>query len=304
MPITEEQRLARKEALGSSDMAAILGLDPWRNAYDVWLEKTGQVEDNKETEVMQAGSLFEDGVLNWAEMHLGKLERNVEKRAQGFPIVSHIDAVVISPQEPVEAKTAGLFGPVQEDYGENGTDELPDRVIIQSHVHMLCIEKDICHVPAFIGGRGFNMFRVNRDEVIINSIMDASLDFWEKYVIPNEPPPNVIPSIEIVKRIRRIPEKIVELDPKLVQEWLDAKDKVKWAEEIKKDAQAAMLAAIGDAEGANCGSLGLLTYFQQSSSRIDVDKLKEEQPEIAKQYTKVSTCRVPRLKKLKPTKWE
>ncbi len=41
MPITNRQRKLRQDHIGSSDMAAILGVDPWRTAYDVWLEKTG-----------------------------------------------------------------------------------------------------------------------------------------------------------------------------------------------------------------------------------------------------------------------
>ncbi len=184
MPITEKQRESRKAYLGSSDVAAILGLDPWRNAYDVWLDKTGKVDDKKENEAMQAGTMFEEGVLHWAERELGAIitEENGEaifRSAIGFPIGSHIDGLVKSNGEPVEAKTAGLFGPLVEDWGEEGTDQLPDRIIIQDHVHMLCTEKEICHTPVFLGGKGFLMFRVNLDIEIMDIIRDKSMDFWE-----------------------------------------------------------------------------------------------------------------------------
>ena len=36
----EEWLKARKLGLGGSDMAAVLGLSPWRSPIDVWLDKT------------------------------------------------------------------------------------------------------------------------------------------------------------------------------------------------------------------------------------------------------------------------
>lgn len=34
----------RKEGIGGSDAAAIVGLSKWKSPYQLWLEKTGQVE--------------------------------------------------------------------------------------------------------------------------------------------------------------------------------------------------------------------------------------------------------------------
>ena len=36
----------RRSGIGGSDIAAILGLSPWKTAVDVWLDKTGQREDD------------------------------------------------------------------------------------------------------------------------------------------------------------------------------------------------------------------------------------------------------------------
>ena len=42
--ITELERQSRAMTIGSSDAAAILGLNPYQNAYGVWAEKRGMVE--------------------------------------------------------------------------------------------------------------------------------------------------------------------------------------------------------------------------------------------------------------------
>lgn len=307
MPITKEQRKQRIHHLGSSDIAAILGVSPWANAYDVWLEKTGKVNEDKEKNYQGAGNMFEDGVLKWAEGELGPIttEENgaaIFRKATGFPIGGHVDGLVDANGEPVEAKTAGLFGPLIEDWGDEGTDQLPDRIIIQDHVHMLCTNKEVCHTPVFLGGKGFMMFRVRLDIEIMDIIRDKSLDFWETYVEKDMPPPDTIPSLPMAKRMKREPEKIVEIETQLVQNWLSAKESLKIAKDIKESSEAEVLAALGDAEGGKCG-LGLLTYFMQSRSTIPTKELKAAHPKIYEEFVNVSEFRVARLKKPKKKKF-
>jgi len=301
MPITEQERLKRKGYIGSSDMAAILGLDKYRNAYDIFLDKTNRTNDFEPNEAMLAGTLFEPGVIDWAEQKLGPLRRNVELFLEGFHLIDHLDAQIISDGDPVEAKTSGLFGPLADGWGEAGSDELPDNILIQCHHHMICTDRSICHVPAFLGGKGFNMYEVKRDQVINDAVLEAALDFWD-CVENDTPPENITPSPEFIKRIKRVPKKTVELDAKLVKVFEDAKGKVKWAEAILEDARSAMLTALGDAEAGTFvldRQPMMLTYFEQCSRLIDAKRLREELPEIAVKYTKISKCRVARLKKVK-----
>lgn len=303
MPITAVQRESRKNHLGSSDMAAILGLDKYRNAYDVWLEKTGKLADQTETQAMMAGTMFEDGVLQYAERELGKLTRNQYRsvKSEGIPLGAHIDALLVESGIPVEAKTAGLFGPLQDIWGAEGTDEVPDRVIIQVHVGMLCTGKELCHVPAFLGGRGFAMFIVPRDKIISEVVTEAAVEFWDKNVLADTPPDNTLPHAASIKRIRREPATITELDQKLVDQWLTAKSDLKQIEAAKDAAELAMLTALGQAEGGLTPD-GILTYLSQLRATVDGKTLKTEHPEIYEQYSKTSRFRVARWKRWNKTK--
>ena len=59
MPKAEWLRL-RRNGIGGSDAAAIMGLSPWRTAMDVWLEKTGEfTRDDEENEQMYWGTVLE-----------------------------------------------------------------------------------------------------------------------------------------------------------------------------------------------------------------------------------------------------
>jgi len=159
MPITEKQRQRRRNHIGASDMAAIMGLSPWRTPYDVWAEKTGRLVDeaDPDNEVMALGTLLETGVLDFAGSVLGPIRRNQFRKHPSLPIGGHLDAIRVGTNEPVEAKTAGLLGPLREPWGDEGTDHVPDRILIQVHTQCLAlapVEVERAYVAALLGGQG------------------------------------------------------------------------------------------------------------------------------------------------------
>jgi putative phage-type endonuclease len=270
-------------------MAALLGLSPYQTSYDIWCEKTGRlVEDNKESAAMKAGTLFEDGVLSYAEEHLGKLIRNQYRSVKdsGIPIGANVDAIIEASGIPVEAKTVGFMGHTKEVWGDEGTDEVPDRVLVQAHVHMLCTEQELCHVAAFIAWRGFVPFVVRRDEEVISVIKDSAVQFWNKFVLTDTPPDNSLPTAKIVAKMRREPKSITTIDSRLITEWNLAKEVEKQAKAQAEEKKMALLAALGDCEAGEC-ELGTLTYYEQTRKE---------------HLVKDSTFRVARFKANKETK--
>lgn len=301
MPITEAQRESRRKHLGSSDVAAILGVDPFKNAYDVWLEKTGKVDSSDiSSEAAEIGNALETGILNLAERKLGRILRNQYRSAKdrGLPLGANIDGLVIASNEPIDAKTSGITGPLFGNWGDEGTDQVPDHIITQAHVHMLCVDKEICHIAAVLGGRGFQLFQVPEDKELRNIICEKAIEFWEKHVQADVPPANVTPSALMIKRIIREPNSVVDVPDELVQKWLDAQQAKRDAEKMCDAAQAEVLAALGQAECGNC-SFGQVTYFEQSRSGIDAKALKDQLPEIAAQFANITKYRVARFKKAK-----
>lgn len=271
MPVTKTQLERRNKQIGSSDMAAILGLDRHRNAYDVWLDKTGRLEEQNGNQAMYAGTMFEDGILNHAETVLGKLVRNQYRSAKSrdLPIGANIDALLVGSGVPIEVKTAGLYGPLVDTWGEQGTDEVPDRVIIQCQVHMICTAQELCHVATFLGGRGFQMFAVPRDNEIVSIIEDQATNFWTNNVLADVAPTNLLPHPAIVKRVKREPATIVTIDQKLVDDWQAAKERAKAAKDAADMAQTAILAAMGDAEAGQTEA-GMFTFFEQTRAEHTV----------------------------------
>lgn len=284
MPITERQREERGKRLYSSDVAAVLGVDPWKSSYDVWLEKTGKVDEiAKPNDAMIAGNALENGILDYFANDLGPMIKNQHRVYAGLPLGAHIDAIVRETNEPVDAKTAGLFGPLDEAWGDALTDQVPTHIVVQAHVHMLCMGGEVtpCHIAAFLGGRGFALFRVERSEQLANIICDRATTFWEKNVL-KDIPPDALPTLDVVKRLRRKPDTVASVPSRLVGDWRAARDVRLYIEKREKEALANLLAAMGDAEAGDGGKEGVVTYLEQTRAEYVV---------------KESTFRVARWKK-------
>lgn len=301
MAITEEQRQQRKSCLGSSDMAAVLGLDPFRNAADVYLEKTGKLKEQEETKVMRRGNYLEPAILNFAEDVLGNLNRNVFFKAPGdLPMASNVDAEVIETKYPVEAKSVGLF--VGEHWGDEGSDEIPDRVIIQCHVHMICTQTAFCHVPVYLSAREFVMFGVALSKKIVDVICTEAASFWYNCVQKDTPPENIVPAEAVMKRIRRGPGTVIDIPDDvaiLVNNWQEKNAAYKLATKEKDRAKAEVINLLGVSEAGQLPNGDTVTYLSQSRKMIDSKRLTAEKPAIAAEYLKTTTYPVLRIKKAK-----
>jgi len=61
----------RADGLGGSDIAAALGLDPYRSPFEVYLSKVGELEQAEQTEAMRWGQLLEPLVASETATSLG-----------------------------------------------------------------------------------------------------------------------------------------------------------------------------------------------------------------------------------------
>lgn len=269
MPITEEQRQLRKQYIGSSDVAAIMGFSPFANAADIYWQKVGDASQ-PESEAMALGTRLETAILDDFEQEIGRrLLRNVFQD-KGILCANHDAIVDARPyKEGVEAKTTGLLGPLKDQWGEPGTDEIPEYILLQCQTQIHVSDLELVWVPVLIGGRGRPTFKVEPDDFVIRSIVEAADRFMTNHVAKRIPPENVVPSLEVVKRIRREPNKVISIPDSIIENWNAAKASLKAAKEQEEMATAAVLATLGDAECGDCSS-GRLTYLEQTRKAYEV----------------------------------
>lgn len=307
MPITEEQRIERRKGIWASDVPKIVGVDPYGSAYDVWLEKTGKLPDEQRSnDAADAGTRFEPAIVSWAEEKLGPLERDVEIFDTDLGIGAHLDAQVLKDDRVVEAKTSGLFGPLKEEWGEDRSDDVPKRVIVQTQIQMLVAKTDIAYVPAFLGGRGLSMFEIPFDKELAGILAERVMDFRENNV-QADVPPDAEPSIENLYRRKRSLHKTTRIDPSLILEWELAQARVAGEKKTADYWKAEILKAIKDGDSGEWGNpedwpeekfSAMVQKCVEVGTKAWWDRVFTFLEQTRKEYVvKATTFRVPRIVK-------
>ncbi len=302
--ITPTQLAARRNYIGSSDAAAILGLDPFKSAYDVWLEKTADIEPDTSSEAAEIGNWIEPLLCKWAEDQVGwRMRMSPDTFVSPCGILAaNLDAIEDDdePTHFIEAKSTGLA----DDWGDEGTDQVPPRVVTQTAIAFACVPSlRVAWIPLLLGKHGLRrkLYRVNRDYGIVDAVADKCRAFWRDHVLTRTPPPGTAPNLDLLARIRREPESCVDLDDtSLLDQWEDAKAKAKEADEAVDAAKARLIASLGAAESGRLADGRIVTYLQQTRKGIDLPAIKLAHPDFVAKYETTSTFRVLRTKESKP----
>lgn len=271
-----DELLWRRDCLGSSDAPAVVGVDPFRSAGDVFLEKRGRlpaVPEEGELGPMALGKVLEPALLDVAAQRLGvPLARQIWYKHPTAPLACSIDGLALeaSPPTLIEAKTCGILNrpsALLAAYGEDGTDDVPDSVLIQvqHEFNVLAAQPDLppirdALVVALLGdGRGLRTYRLQFNPDLGEQLIGIELEFWRDYVEQDIAPPEA-PSLQTLRALpRRRTTAPVPIDPVITSEWLHARAIAKQAIENEETARRFLLAELGDAEDGMCVH-GRLSY--------------------------------------------
>lgn len=327
--LTAEQLEQRRSYVGASDVSAICGENPYRNIIDVWTEKVYGTLPDDPGEAANLGNMLERACRDLAEQAIGvpMSSSNPFRVAKGTRLGVRLDAwCELDAVIPVECKTGGILYPWSDqmlEWGESGTDEVPAQYLLQVTAQMIAVDAPFGFVSALLGGRGHVMYRIERNEELVSMILDAVARFWacvESRTRP-EAPEDVVPSIDILKRIRRVPKSVVSIaDARArdaVIEWKRAVRDQSEAEKAVESAKARVVELLGEAEAGLVSWTGediedlaevlgiddltkaekkvAVTYLEQSKRGVDLDMLKARFPEAYAACERVSTFRVLRL---------
>lgn len=181
----------RRRGIGGTDISAILGMNPWRGPFDVWLDKTGQGTGITETPAMRWGKRLEPAVAQeFADNHpeLGVMEMNCKTFANvTVPfLIGTPDALFYNDGHGLEVKTAGFN---RGEWGESGSQDVPRHYLLQCIWYMAVMDWDVWHIAVLIGGNDYREYEFHRDLAIEATLISKAQDFWETYVVPETSPP-------------------------------------------------------------------------------------------------------------------
>jgi putative phage-type endonuclease len=194
----EDFHQQRQMGIGGTDMSAIMGKNPFRGEMDVWLDKTGRAEKREASEAAMFGLILEPVVADYyaktQKIPKNSLVANIFAAHSQYPmVIGHPDRLVRSKETPgtfshgIEIKTTDKFN--IKNFGEENTDDIPEPFIIQVQHYMGIFDLPYFHVPVLIGGNTYRLYRVNIDTELIHLMQEYALDWWQKYVMTDTPPP-------------------------------------------------------------------------------------------------------------------
>lgn len=258
-------------------MAALVGLDPFMSRSDVFLEKTGvlqDVDDEHESIVLKIGKIFEDAVITlFSEVRGVDVKRSVWLEHGIF--CANLDGLIENDNEIVEAKTTGKV----DEWGEQWTNDVPEQHIVQVHeqfyVTTMATGRDCkkAWLPVLLPGYRSLQFRtyvVERDDSLVNNLVELGQNFWNEHVATGLRPEPFEPKMELIKRVRREPASIADVPDDLIADWLQANRARLDAEKLEETAQKRLLGALGNAEAGESPSGRFVTYFEQSRAGYTV----------------------------------
>lgn len=178
----------RKNGIGGSDIGAICGLNKYRSAIDVYLDKKGQkVDRGKESEAAYFGNLLEDLVAKEFEKRMGKKVRKknsvLQHKDYDFAL-ANVDRLVVGERAGLECKTASEYKLKQWEEGN-----IPHNYILQCQWYMGITGFPKWYIAVIVGGNKFIIKEIEKDEEIIGYLFSVGKNFWENHVLKNIPPP-------------------------------------------------------------------------------------------------------------------
>lgn len=295
--ITREEWLAfRKKSIGGSDASSIAGLNPWKSAIAVWLEKTGRDTNDFDNERMRIGRDLEDYVAKRFEEATGlkTRRRNAILLHESIDWMSaNVDRLIVGKDEGLECKVTGSYS--ASDWKD---DKIPVMYEMQVHHYMAVTGASAWWIAALIGNERIAIKRIERDEDVISALIDIERSFWEGNVLTGEmPAPDGSKAAqEAIKNLwpRACEGLSIELNSEF-EPLINRRDELselienmsKEVDEIEQKIQVAMK----DAEVATVGSRKV-TWKTRTSNRLDSNQLKRQEPEVFARFSKPSNYRV------------
>ena len=190
MSLTPEQIEQRRGGIGSSDVAAVCGLNPWRAPIDVWLEKTGKAEPRPDSVASVIGTEMEGVIARLYAERFGALLMEAGT-------VAHAEESwrLATPDRFVRGDGDGAIRIVEiKMVGHRLAHHWQDEAVPEYVTAQVLWQQDVtgihaAHVAAVVGGTEFVVQAIEWDPDTVRMLVDVGREFWERHVLRDIPPP-------------------------------------------------------------------------------------------------------------------
>lgn len=322
----------RTKGIGGSDVATVLGLNPYKTPLELWEEKTGKTAGKDAGQAAYWGTVLEDVVAKEFSQRTGmKIQKvnfmlskgeddwmrgNIDRAIVNEQIAKTVrvnkpakaaeTGLMLSTDVGLECKTANAF--MADKWGPSQEDEIVSGKVVTEHQIPLYYETQIqwymavtgikkFYVAVLIGGQDFRMYEVQRDEDVIKAIVEKCRAFWFEKVLANVAPDPI--NVDDIKKLySRDNGELKEAsndEAADIGELRTIKEQIKELQEQEKAVASRVILAIGEKTGLTIGGQKAVTYKAQNSTRFSSTAFKKEHPDLYATFVQVTPTRILRL---------
>jgi len=189
--------LARRQGIGGSDVAAILGLSKWSTNIDIYNEKVStETPIDDPTPRMRWGNILEHPIgveyANQTGFKVIRENRLLRHKKYKF-LQANIDRRILGQKKGLEIKTANQYA--ADDWGEPGTDQIPQYYIPQVMHYMIVTGWCSWDVAVLIGGQDFRIYTVDYNAALADVFIQHCRLFWQCVLDQTAPEPNTLAAV-------------------------------------------------------------------------------------------------------------
>ncbi len=290
---THDWLMLRKQGIGGSDAGAVCGFNPYVSPIDTYMDKiSADIIPQEENEAVRSGRDLEEYVARRFSEATGlKIRRaNVMYASREYPfMIADVDRLIVG--KDTEGQVIGLecktASPYSADKWKDG--QIPAHYLTQCYHYMAVLDANVWYIAVLIYGREFKYIKIERDEDIINSLVEVEKDFWYNNVLAGimPAPDGTEATTKAINRlfgnsIEHSSKKLIGFDEQLKRR-SEIDGLIEKLNTEKNTIDQEIKTYMENAEVAENDNY-IITWKTIISNRINSSKLKEEEPDIYNKY--------------------
>ena len=284
----------RESGIGSSEVATIVGLNPWETPYQLWRRKVGLDAPKQENFAMKAGHYLEDAVsLFWQD----ETGQQVIKSSAGDWIIRDDERpyLQVSPDRtywladmPHSNENKGILEckTTQMTIDE---DDIPKHWFVQVQYQLGVAGYQHGSLAWLTQGRNFGYKDLAFVPDFFAWLVEEVDKFWVDNIQAKQEPTAANVQDILLKYNRHTDGKIVEVNDEIFAAYQDlkaVKDKLSAIEEKKTALEEKIKLGFGDAEAISYDGQTLATWkAPKPSNKFDAKAFTAAHPDLAKEFT-------------------
>ena len=284
----------RKTGIGGSDAGAVCGLNPYNSPMKVFHDKMSEEIREPDSEAVRQGHDLEDYVAQRFMEATGlKVRRsNYMYRSTEYPfMIADVDRLIVGEDAGLECKTASAYNA---DKWKDG--DIPLHYVMQCYHYMAVTGKHTWYIAAVILGQKFVYRKLVWNDRLIAKLTAVEKDFWQNHVAAGVFPAPDGSDIcsEVLNDYFHSERKgssisLNGFDDKLNRR-VEIMEQIEKLQQEQNSIEQEVKLYMQDNEFAVSENYRV-SWSSVKTTRLDTKRIREEQPEIYRDYAKQSVTR-------------